>query len=120
MKKCRYYTEQLTKGEGDLISLNGRCYGMKYAPSVSCGGDETKCEMCKRRDEMQYDLNYDLVSENVFQIKITERDNTVEKVYCKSCEDANAFINSVMAKRDLTRVKLIQIMPIKNLYYRKR
>ena len=103
--KCKYYIEQ-----------GGYCDGMKCAPRVSCGGNELKCE-CKNNTEFNY---YDLVSEIVFQIKITDKDKAVEKVYCKSREDVNLYINTVLSKRDLTRIQNIQIAPIKNLYYKKR
>ncbi len=120
MMRCKYYDVKTINGDG-CTSKCGRCLGMKDAPIVSCNGDELECEIVKIKTAYNSNSNYyNLVSEIVFQVKITERTNTVEKVYCKSREDVNSFINTILSKRDLTKIQNIQITPIKNLYYRKR
>ena len=107
MTKCKYYIER----------NGGVCYGMKCAPNVSCDGDKSKCEV---ENKMQVDVDYELVNEIIFQIKIIGKDGTIEKVYCKTVEDAMSYTREFWNNRNKSRVYSLQITPIKNLYYKKK
>ena len=116
--KCRYYYEELERKSryGD-----GCCYGMKNAPRVSCKGDETKCEMCKRSDEksmMRTDDYMYLRKETVYKVQCT-CEKKVEKVYCKTIQDAVECVNLYLRNRNLDKCTSVTVTPIQNLYYSK-